>query len=140
ARRVVEVPRVIGRRDRVVLDADHHQSVDATGDIDRSVLENAVRGSEWHGGRDATVDVGLHRARTTLGRLDHDPLARMHGDSGAGRRSLTPIGLDRREEGDPLVLWSHAMQPVAAVRDGYLADRRADLRLRRSGKDRVAAP
>ena len=64
----------------------------------------------------------------------------MHGDSGAGRRSLTPIGLDRREEGDPLVLWSHAMQPVAAVRDGYLADRRADLRLRRSGKDRVAAP
>src|ERR1700687_634271 len=90
------------------------------------------------GDRGARVHVDLAGARATLRRFDHDPFARMDGDATPRPRSLTPVGLDGSEERDPLVFRSHAMQPIAAVGDGNLADRGADLGLGRGGGERTA--
>ena len=137
---LVQRDRVVGRRRRVVLDADHQQrrGQPARG-VDRPVDEDLLRRRQRDARRNAVVDVGLDRRGPALGGRDHDLLARVDQSARAGEHALSAVVIDAVEEGQPLMLRAHPMQPVGAVGDRHLADGGLDPLVARGEQHGVAA-
>src|SRR5439155_9908851 len=77
--------------------------------------------------------------RAALGRLDHDPLTRMHARTLSRRDARAAILVDQYKKNYPFLLLPHAMEPVTPIGDQDLTDHRARVRLDCGDEDRVPA-